>query len=121
MVAGTARSMGIKIKGTPPFVNEDAGSVVETAFGLNIEDGDDELDQTLTFNLTKTGGLLQFSVPPSIEIHVSRFKEIDDKEIVHYFYLDSVLVKNTRLNIISRTMNFYYLIKDNKSIKEKIA
>jgi gliding motility-associated-like protein len=65
-VAGENGPPSFDLNGNPPSVSEDPGTVTEPAFAINIDDGDDELNQGLTFNLTKTGGSLQFVSTPTI-------------------------------------------------------
>ncbi len=54
------------LNGDPPAVNEDAGPVTVTSFAQNIDDGDPELNQSLTFQLQKISGGLTFQVAPQI-------------------------------------------------------
>ncbi|MCK5209758.1 MAG: hypothetical protein KAQ79_17105, partial [Cyclobacteriaceae bacterium] len=65
-VSGENSPPSFDLNGNPPTVNEDPGDVTEPAFALNIDDGDDELNQNLTFNLVKTSGSLLFSTEPAI-------------------------------------------------------
>jgi gliding motility-associated-like protein len=65
-VAGENGPPSFDLNGNPPAVNEDPGTVTEPAFAINIDDGDEELNQGLTFNLTKTSGSLQFVSIPTI-------------------------------------------------------
>ncbi|MCK5103187.1 MAG: hypothetical protein KAR17_10235, partial [Cyclobacteriaceae bacterium] len=65
-VIGENSPPSFELNGNPPAVNEDPGTVTEPAFAFNINDGDDELNQNLTFNLVKTSGSLLFSTEPAI-------------------------------------------------------
>lgn len=55
------------LNGIPPDINEDAGTITETAFAQNIDDGDPELNQDLTFNISLASGSLTFDDFPTID------------------------------------------------------
>ncbi|MCG8311419.1 MAG: Ig-like domain-containing protein [Cytophagales bacterium] len=65
-VTGVNGTPSFTLNGNPPAVNEDDGSATESAFALNIDDGDAELTQSLTFNISY-GGSLQFATDPAID------------------------------------------------------